>query len=145
MSNTLNTRSAANNDKRTSASYSARPRVPSSRAGIKDRPPSGGELLPADSASNAPSRRANSTAYKVNGSVRTTTERQTGKVQVTTRNSLSLRSQSPFKAQPPNESGFARPQGPQRSTSQLLEKQASTPKEETMLGQPTHQYRAGSY
>ncbi len=98
MSGSANPRSAPNNDRRTSATTSAKPRVPSSRTGTKGRPGSAGEVQPDDSASNAPHRRKPSGPERAHGSTRTTTERRTERVTDTTRENVRIRIRSPVKA-----------------------------------------------
>ena len=105
MSNSANPRSAPNHDRRTSATASAKPRVPSSRTGTRGRPGSSGEVQPDDSASNAPHRRNPSGAERANGSTWTTTERQTARVNVTTRENVQLRKWSPVKGSAVNDKG----------------------------------------
>ncbi|KAL9003124.1 MAG: hypothetical protein Q9188_003988 [Gyalolechia gomerana] len=98
MSTSANPRSAAHNDRRGTTTSGAKPRVPSSRAAGKERPTASGELLPDDSASNAPQR--SNTSHRVNGYSRNTTERQSARIrsQVTTRESLQVRTKSPVKS-----------------------------------------------
>ncbi|KAL8931445.1 MAG: hypothetical protein Q9211_006957, partial [Gyalolechia sp. 1 TL-2023] len=98
MSTSANPRSAAPSDRRGTATSGAKPRVSSSRAAGKERPSSSGELLPDDSASNAP--QTSHTTHRVNGHSRNTTERQTARIhsKVTTRESLQVRTKSPVKS-----------------------------------------------
>ncbi|KAL8719289.1 MAG: hypothetical protein Q9225_003691 [Loekoesia sp. 1 TL-2023] len=98
MSTSANLRSAAYNDRRTTATSGAKPRVPSSRAAGKEKATSSGEVLPDDSASNAPQR--SNAPHRVNRYSRNTTERQTARIrsQVTTRESLQVRTKSPVKS-----------------------------------------------
>ncbi|KAL9098405.1 MAG: hypothetical protein Q9163_005928 [Psora crenata] len=96
MSNAGNARSPAQHDRIPSVSFSRR--GPSSRATTRERPSSSSELIPDDSASNAPPRRATSGASKANGVSKSYTERQTGKVQVTTRENVQIRIRSPLKS-----------------------------------------------
>ena len=97
MANTGNTRRAIFNDQRTSANISTRSRPPSSRLGAQGRPESREDVLPQDSASNAPHRRAASDAQKANGSTRITTERQTEKIRFATRDNMRIHTRSPVK------------------------------------------------
>ncbi|KAL8816197.1 MAG: hypothetical protein Q9223_004757 [Gallowayella weberi] len=98
MSFSTNPRSTAYNDRRTAATSGAKPRVPSSRAAAKERPTSSGDIVPEDSASNAPQR--SNPSHRVNGYSRNTTERQTERLQsqVTTRERLQVRTKSPVKS-----------------------------------------------
>lgn len=98
MSTSTNARSTAYNDRRTITTSGAKPRVPSYRAAAKERPSSSGDILPDDSASNAP-RRTNA-SHRVNGSSRSITERQTERIrsQTTTKGSLQVRTKSPVKS-----------------------------------------------
>lgn len=105
MSSSANPRSAPNNDRRTSATVSAKPRVPSSRTGPKVRPDPAGEVQPDDSASNAPHRRKPSIPEKSHGSTRTTNERQTERVNVRTRENVQIRIRSPVKASTGDDKG----------------------------------------
>ncbi|KAL8950465.1 MAG: hypothetical protein Q9222_003505 [Ikaeria aurantiellina] len=98
MSTSVNPRSTAYNDRRTTTTIGAKPRLPSSRAAARERPTSSGEILPEDSASNAPTK--TDAPPRVNGYSRHTSERQTGRIhtQVTTRESLQVRTKSPVKS-----------------------------------------------
>ncbi|KAL9123908.1 MAG: hypothetical protein Q9217_006709 [Psora testacea] len=95
MSSRGNARSAAQHDCVPSTSFGKR--VPSLRVATNERPPSAGELIPEDSASNVSHRRAVSGAGKVNGASNFHSERETGKIQVTTRDNLLIRTRSPVK------------------------------------------------
>lgn len=94
-----NTRSAAYNDQRGSATVGARPRVPSSRLGgqAHARPDSREELFPHDSASNAPYRRTASDALRANGSSQITSEPQTERIRFATRENFRVYEQNPVK------------------------------------------------
>ena len=105
MSSSANPRSAPNNDRRTSAT-TAKPRASSSRTGAKGPFGSSGEIQPDDSASNAPHRRKASGRDKAHGSTRTTTERQTERVNITTKESTRLRVRSPVKASAGDDKGI---------------------------------------
>ncbi|KAL9600331.1 MAG: hypothetical protein Q9219_003281 [cf. Caloplaca sp. 3 TL-2023] len=98
MSTSANPRSAVYNDRRSAATSGAKPRVPSSRPAGKERPTSSGEVLPDDSASNAP--QSSNTSHRINGFSKNTTERQTARThsQVTTRENLRIRKKSPMKS-----------------------------------------------
>lgn len=106
MSASVNPRSTAYNDRRTTTTSGAKPRIPSSRAAGKERPTSSGEIQPEDSASNAPQKP--DTSHRVNGYSRNTTERQTARMQsqVTTRESLQVRRKSPAKSYQSNGEGL---------------------------------------
>lgn len=97
MSSAGNARSAAYNDRRTAATSGAKPRAPSARADVRERPDSRGELFPQDSASNAGSgsRRAPPAAHKASGSIGGTREGRTEKTHITTRDTLQVRIKSP--------------------------------------------------
>ncbi|KAL8735199.1 MAG: hypothetical protein Q9166_001075 [cf. Caloplaca sp. 2 TL-2023] len=119
MSSSVNPRSTAYNDRRTPTTSGAKPRVPSSRVAVKERPTSSGDIVPDDSASNAPQR---STApHKVNGYSRNATERQTERVQsqVTTRERLQLRTKSPVKSYPVDGNGIDAPRPRSRDYGRL--------------------------
>ncbi|KAL8709328.1 MAG: hypothetical protein Q9220_005921 [cf. Caloplaca sp. 1 TL-2023] len=97
MSTSGNPRNTAYNDRRTTTTTGAKLRFPSSRAAARERPTSSGEILPEDSASNAPTKA--DPPPRVNGYSRHTSERQTGRIhtQVTTKESLQVRTKSPVK------------------------------------------------
>lgn len=96
MSSSVNPRGTAYTDRRNGTAC-AKPRLPSSRATARERPSSSGDIEPDDSASNAPQRP--NPSYRANGYSRNTTERQTSRVQsqLTTRESLHVRTKSPVK------------------------------------------------
>ncbi|KAI4259938.1 MAG: hypothetical protein L6R42_004309, partial [Xanthoria sp. 1 TBL-2021] len=96
MSSSVNPRGTAYTDRR-NGTAGAKPRLPSSRATARERPSSSGDIEPDDSASNAPQRP--NPSYRANGYSRNTTERQTSRVQsqLTTRESLHVRTKSPVK------------------------------------------------
>ncbi|KAL8653208.1 MAG: hypothetical protein Q9226_003939, partial [Calogaya cf. arnoldii] len=97
MSSSVNPRNTAYSDRRNNGTTGAKPRLPSSRATAKERPSSSGDIVPDDSASNAPQRP--NPSYRTNGYSRNATERQTSRVQsqLTTRESLHVRTKSPVK------------------------------------------------
>lgn len=99
MSSSTNTRNAAENSRRPSTTSGANARAPPSRVAAKERPFPSGEVIPEDSASNAPPRRSASDASKVNGGARTVNERQAGRAQLTTREreNLQVRKRSPVR------------------------------------------------
>ena len=134
MSSSANPRSAPNNDRRTSATTSAKPRVASSRTGAKGRPGSSGEVQPDNSASNAPHRRKPSGAERPNGSRRTTTEKRTERVNVSTRENVQHRIRSPVKAPAGDDKGSwnskdQRSPRPSSPRSQILPATKKTEKE----------------
>ncbi|KAL8841844.1 MAG: hypothetical protein Q9176_003031 [Flavoplaca citrina] len=96
MSSSANPRNNAYNDRR-NGTAGTKPRLPSSRATAKERPGSSGDVVPDDSASNAPYRP--NPSYKTDGYSRNTTERQTSRIksQLTTRETLQVRTTSPGK------------------------------------------------
>ncbi|KAI4264949.1 MAG: hypothetical protein L6R38_009747 [Xanthoria sp. 2 TBL-2021] len=96
MSSSVNPRSTAYNDRR-NGTAGAKPRLPSSRATAREKPSFSGDIVPDDSASNAPQRPNHS--YRTNGYSRNTTERQISRVQsqLMTRESLHVRTKSPVK------------------------------------------------
>ena len=96
MSNAAKPRSAAQHDRMPSASLSRR--APTSRASVRDRLPSSGEVVPDDSASNVSHRRVPSGSSRVNGTSKFVGEKQTGKFQVTSRDSVQIRTRSPMKS-----------------------------------------------
>ena len=98
MSTSVNPRGVAYNDRRPTATSGAKPRLPSSRAAGKERPTSSGELLPDDSASNAPQR--SNSSQKPNEYSRITADRHSARIhsQVTTRESLQVRTKSPVRS-----------------------------------------------
>ena len=95
MSSAGNARSAAYNERRTTATSGAKPRVPSARADAKDRPDSQNEVFPQDSASNTGSRRAGSGAHKVSGSIGGSRERRAERAHLTAKDTLQVRIKSP--------------------------------------------------
>ena len=97
MSSFLNARNTAENARRPSTTSGAKARGPSSRVATKEKPLSSGEVIPEDSASNAPPRRGVSDAIKVNGSSKTTSERHIGRVNLGRRDNLQVRTRSPVK------------------------------------------------
>ena len=92
MSSIGNARSAANNEKRTTATSAARPRV-LSRVDVKDRSDPGGDVLPQDSASNVGHHRAPSSTHGGGGF----NKRRSQKIQLTTKDTLHFRTRSPVK------------------------------------------------
>jgi len=98
MSTSANARNAAETSRRPSTSTGAKIRPPSSRVAAIERPFSSGEVIPEDSASNAPHRRSASGTSKINGSSRSFGGRQTERIHLTTRDSFQVRTRSPVKA-----------------------------------------------
>lgn len=132
MSTSANARNAAESSRRPSTTSGAKFRPPSSRVAGKERPFSSGEVIPEDSASNAPPRRSASEAHKANGSSRTVSERQTGRVHLATRDNLQFRTRSPVKAPSSDGAveGDSKERFPARPSSRLAEGQAAAPKKE---------------
>ena len=98
MSTTANARKTAENSRRPSATSGAHSRAPSSRLVAREQTLSSAEVIPEDSASNAPHRRSASGAQKMNGSTTTFGEKQTGRVHLATRENLHFRTRSPVKS-----------------------------------------------
>ncbi len=98
MSSSLNTRATTHGDRRTSATLSTRPRVPSSRPEAKVQLGSADDVLPQDSASNSGSRRPISDSDRLNGTlIHTISERQTERHQVTARDNIRTSVRNPLK------------------------------------------------
>lgn len=97
MSSSTNIRNAADNSRRPSTASGANARAPPSRVAARERPFPSGEVIPEDSASNAPPRRSASDATKVNGGSKTVNERQTSRVQLATRENVHVRTRSPVR------------------------------------------------
>ncbi|KAL9610561.1 MAG: hypothetical protein Q9167_004742 [Letrouitia subvulpina] len=96
MSSSANARNAAYNERRTAATSGAKPRVTTARAGAKERPDSSGDVLPEDSASNAPVRKSDSGLSGMHSWRRhTETETQKTRSQVVKRESIRVRRASP--------------------------------------------------
>ena len=96
MSTSANARNTAENGRRPPTTSGAKFRTASSRAAARDRTLSSEEVIPEDSASNGPHRGSASGAQKANGST-VFTERQTGRVQSSSRDILQVRTRSPMK------------------------------------------------
>lgn len=96
MSTSANARTAAESSRRPSTS-GAKFRAPLSRVAAKERQFSSGEVIPEDSASNAPFRRSASGVQKANGSSVLVNERHTGRVHLATRDNRQVRTRSPIK------------------------------------------------
>lgn len=115
-------RAGAEPERGPSTTFGGRSRVPSSRMGARERPLSSGEVIPEDSASNAPSRRTLSTSHKNNAfSAKIQMERHVGRVQQTTREKLQVRTRSPVK---PSQSA-RRGSGDVEAVDQLSSRQAT--------------------
>lgn len=99
MSGAGTARTRVEHDQGPSTTFGARSRVPSSRAQTRERPLSSVEVIPEDSASNGPHRRVASVPQKANGfPCKSTSERQKGKINLTTRDNIQIRTRSPTKA-----------------------------------------------
>ncbi len=135
MSTSANARNVAENSRRPSTTSGAKSRGPSSRVATREKPFSSGEVIPEDSASNAPPRRTVSDAQKVNGGTRTISERQTGRVHSGTRDNLQVRTRSPIKA--PSGDGMGdripRERFPVRPNSQPVERSSPAPKNDKKI------------
>jgi len=109
MSTTSNTRSAAYNDRRTTASTSTRPRVPPSRADAKQRPTSQDGPLPQTSIADADLPNGNAPGpNRRKGNATFPSERRTEKTQVITKESLQVRTRSRSKRPTNDSSGSGR-------------------------------------
>lgn len=97
MSTSANARHAAEGNRRPSTTSGAKLRAPSSRVAAKERPFLSGEVIPEDSASNAPFRKSVPETQKANGTGKTVNERQAGRVHLATRDNLQVRTRSPVK------------------------------------------------
>lgn len=134
MSSAGNTRSRAEHD-RPSTTFGTKPRGTSTRVGARERPISSGEVIPEDSASNDPRTRTASGSQNANGVSRTYNERQNGKIQVTTRETLQVRSKSPLKTSFDDivEESGSRRHYPSRQGSQAAQTQAPAVKKEQKI------------
>jgi len=130
MSTSAQAKNAAESSRRPSTTSSANFRAPSSRVTAKERPFSSGEVIPEDSASNAPSRGSVSEAQKANGSSRAVSERQIGRVHLATRDNLQVRTRSPVKISSGDGPGERGPteRFPVRPSSRTPEGQTLAPK-----------------
>lgn len=98
MSASVNARNATYNDRRTSATLGAKPRVSSSRAEAKLRPGIHDDALPHDSINNAGKLRPSSGSYRGSTSVaHSYNERLTERHKVTTNETVQLTSRSPLR------------------------------------------------
>ena len=99
------------------AILNARSRVPSFRASGKEHPLPSGEIIPEDSASNAPSRKPSSGAYKANGTTTEYASNSKERVQVKTKNytreKVQVRTRSPVKK--PSDESFGQDDGLERT------------------------------
>ena len=131
MSSFVSARNAAENGRRPSTTSGAKLRGPSVRVGTRERRPSSGEVIPEDSASNAPPRRNVSDIQPVNGSSKTANERQTGKIHLGTRDGLYVRTTSPVKISAGDRIGYKSSwvQSTVQLSNQSAQRPASTLKE----------------
>ena len=134
MSTTANARNTAENSRRTSAKSGVQSKAPSSRLGAKERPLSSAEVIPEDSASNGPHRRA-SGAQKMNGSTTTLSEKQTRRVHLTMRENLHVRSRSPVKVSMGDgvEERESKERLLTRQSGRVVEGQAQSPRKEKKI------------
>lgn len=100
MSNAGSGRTRAEHDRGPSTTFGSRSRATASRLGTRERPPSSGEVIPEDSASNGPHRRVLSGSQRHNGFSKDSTERQMANIRVTKRDTLQVRTRSPVKVPP---------------------------------------------
>lgn len=129
MSASANARNATENTRRPTTS-GAKSRAPSSRVAPKERPFSSGEVIPEDSASNAPPRRSVSDVQRINGESRKANERQTARVHLGLRENLQVRTRSPVKLHSedgPNER-HSREMFPVQPRSRVADELAPAPK-----------------
>ena len=132
MSTSANARIATESNKRPSTASGAKSRTNSSRVAPRERPFSSGEVIPEDSASNASPRRSASGAHKLDGGNKVDSKRQTGRIHLSSRDNLQLRTRSPVKIstgdgaseRSPRESHAIQP------SSRSAEASASAPKKE---------------
>ena len=132
MSATATARNVAENTRRPSTTSAAKSRAPSSRVAAKERPPSSGEVIPEDSASNAPPRRSVSDVQMVNGQSRRTNELQSARIHLATSDNLQVRTRSPVKIHSDDGANrrSARENTPEQSTSHAAVELASVPRKE---------------
>lgn len=97
MSSLENARNVPQTARRTVATASARPRVPSSRVGASESPNLDSEVRPQDSVSNAPSRKTTSASLKTNGSRRSFEEKRTERTHITTKDTVHIRTKKSTK------------------------------------------------
>lgn len=102
MNSVGNARNAAYNDYQSSTTAGARSHVPSSFLGTQHGESFERDITPADSISNADYRSVTSSPQKVNGSIRTTTERRTERIRMSPRHNIRTHARSPTKEAPPN-------------------------------------------
>ncbi len=131
MSSSANARSVAENSRRPSTTTGAKIRAPSSRVNAKERPLSSGEVIPEDSASNAPHRRSVSGTSKANGGIgRGFGGSQTERIHLATRDNLQVRT-SPVKLYKGDDVEEGVPADvPSRQDSRAADRQAPNPRKE---------------
>lgn len=99
MSSSASTRNAAHNERRTSATQGAQPRVSSTREEARARPGVPEDVSPRDSASNAGNPRHTSGSYRANGSaVHTINERLNERHKLTLNEGIQFSSRGPLKS-----------------------------------------------
>jgi hypothetical protein len=132
MSSSANARSVAENSRRPSTTTGAKIRAPSSRVNAKERPLSSGEVIPEDSASNAPHRRSASGTSKPNGGIgRGFGGSQTERIHLATRDNLQVRTRSPVKLSKGDDVEEGVPADvPSRQDSRAADRPARNPRKE---------------
>ena len=130
-------RTRAEQDRGPAVALSSRSRVQNSRSGANERPLSSGELIPEDSASNAPTRRSNSGSYRPNGYSKTIFESQKERIQQTTREKIQMKTKSPTKPSTDQGQGNHASQSiPSRQDIQSSPKQSRMQEKEKSLRTP---------
>ena len=107
MSASASVRTRAEPDRGPSTAFGARSRVPSSRVNAKERVPSSGEVVPEDSASNAPSKRIALGGSSNHVTSRMQTERHSVQMRQTNKERVQVRTRSPVKTSYGNGRGAA--------------------------------------
>lgn len=122
MSNAGHGRTRTEHDRGPSTTFGARSRATFSRMGARERPPSSGEVIPEDSASNGPHRRAPSGSQRPNGLAKDSSEQHKTNLRVTTRDSLQMRTRSPVKGPPGDDAEDIFSRGAPRQSGQTVPK-----------------------
>ena len=130
MNSVGNPRNAAYNDYQSSTTAVARSHVPSSFVGTQHGESFERDITPADSISNADYRSVTPSPQKVNGSIRTTTERGTERIRMSPRHNIRTGAGSPTKEVPPNspDQNGSRGIQPPRVSSRAVERLPTYPK-----------------
>lgn len=142
MSSSANARSTAYNERRTAATSGAKPRVTTARAGAKERPDSSGDVLPEDSASNAPKRKSDSGVSEMHSWRRhTESETQRTRSQVLKRESIRVTKAGSVDGPAENSNGSRiKPTPVQRAesaTSRMDDSASAHPRKQEGPGRPT--------